>query len=233
MATGKWRRRLRRVREHFWRRSPSPDRAAQPPEPLPPIVHATAPNNRPPVVQLGPNQPTYYFPPSHLQDHLAGGREPDCLPPGISLAPSALSSHAGPSNSYRSKAPPKITLPAPLSRPQQQRRYQSPASPPSPRTHISLSRVAGTGTGTGGTAIASSSQVPDDDGSPSLSRYPHQRPHQRHHQHRHHHHHKKRGRPKISYPSLPHGGPNPQSSHTSSPPTSPLASSSSRRPTDK
>lgn len=231
MATGKWRRRLRRVREHFWRRYPSPDRALQPPEPLPPIVHATATNNRPPVVQLGPNQPTYYFPPSHLQDHLAGGREPDCLPPGISLAPSSLSSQAGPSNSYRSKAPPKITLPARLSRQQQQRLYQPPPSPPSPRTHIPLSRVAGPG----GTAIASSSKVPDDDdGSPSSSRHPHHRPHQRHHHHHyHHHHHKKRGRPKISYPSLPHGGPNPQSSQTSSPPTSPLASSSSHRPTDK
>jgi hypothetical protein len=96
MANGKWRERLRRARDRVLRRQEEPA-VVQPPVPdptpsEPQMFSPTAPKNAP-VIQLGPNQPVYYYPPAHLHDNLPNSGQPAapfdvCLPvPTSGLSP--------------------------------------------------------------------------------------------------------------------------------------------------
>ncbi|KAH6631461.1 hypothetical protein F5144DRAFT_491260 [Chaetomium tenue] len=80
MARGKWRERLRRARRRLLRRqgqypiqgSPTFAPYGQPFQQAP-----CAPNDQHiPVIQIGPNQPSYYYPPFRLQDNLRSYHTP-------------------------------------------------------------------------------------------------------------------------------------------------------------
>ena len=186
MAGGKWRNRLRRVRDRLVGRDtpiPPPEAQSMPPPPLPsavvspPAVSPTAVRTKPPVVQLGPSQPTYYFPTSERDDGPARRREPDFIPIGVVVPNSTAPPQA--KGAYRAKAPPGglgtlptpyLNPPTPYHRQQQQRLYQPmplqqrqpqqqyPQQPPHPRTHIPLSRLATNNAQAAG--FASSSRTP-------------------------------------------------------------------------
>ncbi len=197
MAGGKWRNRLRRVRDRLLGRSPpgpTPEELSMPPPPLPskavppPPVSPTAVRTKPPVVQLGPTQPAYYFPTSEGDDGQTKRREPDFIPTVVTLPSQAAPPQA--KGAYRAKAPagglgalPSIYLnqPIPTQRQQQQRLYQpmplqqrQPQQyppPPSPRAQIPLNRVATHNAQAAG--LVSSSRTPLSPGgnaSPNASR---------------------------------------------------------------
>ncbi|KAL2146933.1 hypothetical protein VTI28DRAFT_1660 [Corynascus sepedonium] len=124
MAGGKWRERLRRVRDRFFHRRGSqhleastvPNTTTVPPE-----VNVQQPNSRRlannlplPVIQIAPNQPAYYYPPSRLQDNLqARGHAPGSAAMEVPLLfpPSGLASFSfiGPFYPTRSSSRPTTT----------------------------------------------------------------------------------------------------------------------------
>lgn len=172
MAGGKWRNRLRRIRDRVFRRRDTPQAEASAPP-----THATVPSepgiprqnqpglptdSQPPVIQISPNQPVYYYPRTLLRDgplwHAHGQGTSDVRlpapPPGLA-SPSPVRPFYSTRDSSRSTARTK--------RPDPQRPYpiqkQRDARPFAPRNQPSSGSQSPGGAQGGSSPVSSSFEL--------------------------------------------------------------------------